>query len=226
MRINCRTLAALCVLGFFLTGCNRPAEVRYRVTVEVNDRGTIRSGSSVWSFALAKSMLPLASRYNARFRGDAVAVEIPGRGTLFALVDSAAMYPENLFGDRQRTEVKPPRFSDRVEDLHNIKRMDGATATLNCANPAWIGIRCPKLIRFRNINDPKTLEIVDPENIAELFGNGVNLRKIVIEITNDSVTTGIDKILPWISDMTRYRTDPSNPFTSTLPRDIVYLRRH
>jgi hypothetical protein len=226
MRIGHKALIALLVVGSSLAACNQPVEVRYRITVEVNDRGTIRSGSSVWSFALAKSLLPLASKYNYRFRGEAVAVKIPGRGTLFALVDSGAMYPENLFGDLRRPTINPPQFPDRVEDLRHIKRMDGATEALNCVNPAWIGIICPKLIRFRNIEDPRTIKVVSPRNLAEYFGNGVSLRKITVRITNDSVTTGITKVLPWLNDMSRYRTDPSNPFTSTLPRDIVYLRGH
>lgn len=218
-------LALALLAGLFLAGCDRSAEVRYRVTVEVNDGGTIRSGSSVWSFTLTKAIVPLVSPYNSHFEGEAVTVQLPGRGTLFALVKNVEMYPENLFGDLRRPRPGPPRFSDRVEDLRHIKKMVGASATLDCMNPPWIGVRCPTLVRFRDSNDPKTIEIVDPTNLAASFGTGVSVKSVTVQITNDPVTTGIDKALPWLNNLSRYRQDPDNPFTSTLSSEISHIRR-
>lgn len=223
--INYRVAIALFV-GLFLAGCERSAEVRYRVTVEVNDKGTIRSGSSVWAFKLTKSIMPLASPYNPEFRGEAVSVELPGRGTLFALVKDVEMYPENLFGDLRRPRPGPPQFSDRVKDLHHIKGMIGASATLDCVNPPWIGVSCPTLVRFRDKNDPKTIEVVDPSNMAASFGKDVRLIRVTVQITSDPVTTGIEKTLPWLNNLGQYREDSKNPFTSTLSPDISYIRSH
>jgi hypothetical protein len=204
IRRNAPLFAMLGLLA--LGGCNRPAEVHYRVTVEVNDRGTIRSGSSVWAFALSKSALPLASAYNYRFRGEAVAVDLPGRGTLFALL-SERLYPENLFGDFKRPKSGPPRFPDRVEDLRHIKTMTGASAELDCANPPWPGVSCPPLVRFRDPHNPATVEKVDPGNLAVNFGPGVKLGRVTVEITEDPVTVGIQEKLPWLSDYFDRRLD-------------------
>jgi len=226
MRINYKAMVTLLFAGASLTGCNRSAEVHYRVTVEIDDRGTVRSGSSVWSFTLTKSIVPLVSPYNFRFQGQAVAVQLPGRGTLFALFKSVEMYPENLFGDLRRPRPGPPRFSDRVKDLRHIKEMSGASAKLDCINPPWVGVNCPTLVRFRNINDPTTIEVVDPDNLAASFGKDVRLKSVTVQITSDPVTTGIEKTLPWLNNLNRYRKDPDNPFTSTLSPDISYIRSH
>ena len=200
-------LFAIAVVGsLLLAGCNRSAEVHYRVTVKVDDRGITRSGSSVWAFRLTKSGLPLASPYNPSFRGEAVVVELPGRGTLFALVKSVGMYPENLFGDLRRPQAGPPRFSDRVQDLRHIKGMVGASATLDCINPPWIGVRCPTLVRFRDISDPKTIEVVDPADLAASFGPNIRLKSVTVQITDDPVTTGIEKLLPSFGPETGFDT--------------------
>ncbi|MGE0776039.1 MAG: hypothetical protein AB7G25_04770 [Sphingomonadaceae bacterium] len=191
-------LLATSMFGFLtLAACNKPAEVHYRVTVDVNDRGTIRSGSSVWAFALSKSALPLASAYNYRFRGEAVAVDLPGRGTLFALLNGK-LYPENLFGDFRRPRSGPPRFSDRVEDLRHIATMVGESAELDCVNPPWPGVSCPELVRFRDASDPTTIEKVDPGSLVGSFGTDVRLSRIAVQITDDPVTeTRIAQRLPY-----------------------------
>ncbi len=52
------------------------------------------------------------------------------------------------------------------------------------------------LVRFRNIRDPSSVETVDPDNLAKSFGAGVRLKRITVQITDDPVTSGIDKRLP------------------------------
>lgn len=192
-----------------LSGCNRPAEVHYRVTVEVNDNGTLRTGSAIWSVALAKSLLPLASPYNPRFRGEAVRVVIPGKGELYGLVDFglAEMYPENLFGDLNRSRKGPPRFADRTEDLRHIAGMKGARADLVCMNPPWIGLSCPTMIRFRDRRDPRTVEELDPVNLSKSLGPGVRLNRVYVEITDEPVTREIKRELPWLGSDDGYSTD-------------------
>ena len=78
--------AALAGLSLMSGACSNSAEVRYKVTVEVDDRGTARSGSSVMSFKLLKPTVALVSPYNAEFKGEAVAVDLGNRQVLFALL--------------------------------------------------------------------------------------------------------------------------------------------
>jgi hypothetical protein len=54
----------------------------------------------------------------------------------------------------------------------------------------------PMLVRFRDSKDPKTIEIVRPDELFRFFGNGVSLRRVTIEMTDDPITTGIEGLLP------------------------------
>jgi hypothetical protein len=51
-------------------------------------------------------------------------------------------------------------------------------------------------VRFKDEKDPKTVEAVDPANLAASFGDGVRLKRVTIETTTDPVTTGIERRLP------------------------------
>jgi hypothetical protein len=59
----------------------------------------------------------------------------------------------------------------------------------------------PLLVRFRDINDAKTVERVKPGDLGASFGPGVYLKRATVEITKDPVTTGIEKRLPWLESL-------------------------
>lgn len=83
----------------------------------------------------------------------------------------------------------------------------------------------PLLVTFTDITDPTTVNQVDPTNLAATFGPGVSLKRITLQITDEPVTEGkIESVLGWLDDLKKYRKDPNNPFTNTLPKEIGYLR--
>ena len=60
----------------------------------------------------------------------------------------------------------------------------------------------PVLATFEDVNDPNRVLRVDPNDIAATFGNGIQWRKITIETTNEPITIGIEKKLPWLTKLT------------------------
>jgi hypothetical protein len=59
----------------------------------------------------------------------------------------------------------------------------------------------PLLVTFTDINDPKTVNQVDPADLAASFGPGFSLKSITLEITDEKVTEGeVEKVLGWISE--------------------------
>lgn len=67
----------------------------------------------------------------------------------------------------------------------------------------------PMLVKFRDITDPMSVEVAQvwmqndlgyfdltDDRIENLFGKGVKLREIILEITSDPVTHTIDNYLP------------------------------
>ncbi|NIJ18725.1 hypothetical protein FHS95_000394 [Sphingomonas naasensis] len=165
--------------------------MNYRLDVEVDDNGVIRTGSRVWSFELARPIVPLVSSFSPRFRGEAVPVELPGRGTLFALVvgrtennlvslDAMAMLPERVLQPQW-----PNRNPDRILGLAEIATRRGQSRVLNCGRED--ALVCPYLVSFADINDPRTVVPLAPDDLEAHFGKGVRLRKISVTVTHQPV---------------------------------------
>ncbi|WP_404333518.1 hypothetical protein AB2M62_10455 [Sphingomonas sp. MMS12-HWE2-04] len=207
-----------------LTGCQRSVEVRYRVTVQVTDHGVVRSGSSVWSFTLRQGML---GSYDARLKGDAVIVDLGARGSMFALLagrsreglptsfDDMGLLPERLFGDIGRGRAGLlPHNRNRIDDLESIRGQVGRSAVLNCSAPTSDAGACPFLVQFADLDDPTSVRPVDPANLAIEFGDGVSLRSISVEITDQPVTRNSAR------DMPRYAGRPEfGKWYASLPLD-------
>jgi hypothetical protein len=52
------------------------------------------------------------------------------------------------------------------------------------------------LVTFKDINDPRSVVQVRPDDLEAAFGPGVRLGRVTIEATRHAVTTGIEKIVP------------------------------
>jgi len=177
---------ALLALG----SCSNAAVVRYRVTVAVRTPQGVRSGSSVWEWRLSRPTVALATAYDGKFRGEAVAVDVAPGQTLFALIrgeDGSTSYaellPEWTFGDTARSLRGERRVhgSDRVNDLRDVASRVGERVTLSCGGKPG----CPMLVTFTNIADPKSVTRVDPNNLTASFGQGYALDAITVEVTRD-----------------------------------------
>lgn len=193
-----------------LLGSGAP-EVRYKVALEVEDGGRLVTGSSVWSWTLSKPTVGLASPYSGKFQGEAVAIELSGGRTLFAVLRGAdgnegamPMLPERLFGDIGRdARGEPKQFpSDRVADLRDIASRQGERRILDCeSQPNW----CPMLVTFGDTSDPTSVRQVDPLAVERSLGEATALRRIVVEIVDEPVTRGIETKLPWLASVGRER---------------------
>lgn len=198
-------LALLATTG----ACGQRASVNFKVTVNVNDNGTRRTGWSVWQFNAAKGF---PQGYAVRLRGDAIAVDLPGRGTLFATLHERndngglgsrgrlGLIPEAKFGDLERQRRRQPRrHKSRVDDLREIAAQEGASARLECVrNIRPYANFCPFMVRFRDPMDPTTVEAVDPADLGATFGPGVTLESIEVTITRAPITRTAEQRLPWL----------------------------
>jgi hypothetical protein len=62
---------------------------------------------------------------------------------------------------------------------------------------------------------------VDPANLAASFGPGIRLKRITVEVTDDDVTTGIEKRLRWLGDHPEPSLDPGHgPKDFSLPATL------
>jgi len=223
-------LAVATGLAMILGACGNSAEVRYKVIVEVDDEGIHRSGSSIWSFKLSKPTVALVSPYNAEFRGEAVAVDLGNHDVLFALLTdeegsstTGKMWPEHLFKDLSSG-------SERVRNIRKIASNEGVSRELPRFFPAISNsrepmVQYPMLVRFRALDRPESLEAVAPDALDRAFGPGVKLKRISVQITDEPVTNGIKKRLPWLEDVGRIRgsliPNPPRLLRDSVPVQLV-----
>ena len=205
------TLLALPACG--VLGRSLPT-YRYRLTVEVDTPEGLKSGSSVIEVRTEvadRAILPDAKTLDIQVTGEAVTVDLGQRGLLFALLQSE----ERVGWAGGVMELVTPRpkggpHKDAYANWHAAMTANTGRHVLPRYAPQVYSPPGPPdkpgdpprdyplLVRFRDVADPTTVERVDPDDLAKSFGPDVKLRKITVELTENAVTTEIEKRLGWL----------------------------
>ena len=173
---------------------------RYKLTVEVETPEGLRSGSAVREVSWAKgvNITPEATTASMTHRGEAVMVDLPHGQALFALMSPDGQEtPALAFGSARQS-----RWSDRsikvLEPLLEAEAVYGQSGY-------------PRLVRFRDINDPKTVEKVDPIHLSAAFGPGYRLKRITAQIVDDRLSDRISTVLNWLGQYPEPRLEKIPP---------------
>ncbi|MEX3012037.1 hypothetical protein [Hoeflea sp. TYP-13] len=164
------------------------------MTITVEADGKTYTGSSVVRVRWRKND-PLSAANGPQWittvSGEAVVVEIPGRGVLFALLNPPDEY--NYATDLAFKALGAGAQRLPINELFDvIEAEQGKPQVLS--NDLF-----PFFITFTNLDDPNSVKRVDPSNFAATFGPGVGLESVVLEITDEPVTEGlIDEELGWM----------------------------
>jgi len=148
---------------------------RYRLALEVQVGDRVVTGSSVIQvvYTNVRRISLNGQEYQYHVTGQAVAVDLGERGILFALlkddgplgVDHPAYIARKVFAGAPG-KIAPPEI---------LPRITGAKAEVP------VGL-LPMLVRFRDIDDPLTVEKVDPRDLGRSFGPDVRLKRATIEM--------------------------------------------
>ncbi len=160
---------------------------RYKMTVTVETPEGIKTGSAVREVSNSTSSvrLDLPEAGNPpKYKGEAVVIDLGKRGYLFAL----GSYKE-FYG------AFPVKAPDTIEGIKYYNSLpSGEKTSLKRENFPWFVI-------FTDINDPQSIKTIDPDNLSEVFGVGVKLKEITVEITEDQVTWGeVRNALKWFRE--------------------------
>ena len=179
---------------------------RYKMTVFVETPEGIKTGSAVREVTISKgvSLTPESTAVKL-VRGEAVVVDLGQRGTLFAVMRDGSSSDHtynivfNAFPFPGETTAEGVRYYSHLKP--------GTKATLELKSH-------PLMVTFKDINDPKTVEIVyaaerywdgkdqyrvKENNFEKLFDKGVKLKEVTIEITDEPIDYKLEKFLSWIS---------------------------
>lgn len=184
-----RAAVVAVALSFLVAACNPFARTyiyRYRITVEVDTPQGLRTGSSVWETSAWQGSGIPDNAIRSRVRGKAVAVDLPG-GTLLALLRGQDMdldYAVGLVSSALK-EHPLPGVTTTDDWKSNRELIASKKPTVDLPLSLY-----PLLVRFRDINNPGSVEKVDPNDLAASFGPGVRLRRVTVAVTNDEVEIG------------------------------------
>ena len=220
---------AVLALTASLAGCdvNSPAmsyiwqQPHYaKLTAKVETPEGVKSGFSVIEVKWDKA----GRGYNVK--GDAVAVDLPKGETLFVLL-------------RSQSSVDWPAYLHQIVKLENSPEDQALYYNRIAANRTiwpvprtkeYFGNReehenYPYFVRFKNIADPKSVEQVDPDDLAKSFGPGYRLKSLTVQMTDEAVTVGIEKRLGWLESVGLERTtlipNPPKFLDETQPVQLI-----
>ena len=175
---------------------------RYRLTIEVETPEGLRTGSSVIEVRQSMGRSTMGGFNEQIFyktRGEAVAVDLPDGQTLYALLRSPG-------GDIEwAVRVIPILAPDAGDDIHldDVLLLEGKHELPRTWSPRGRSDErpaYPMMVTFGDEADPTSVTRVDPDDLAASFGEGLRLKRITAELTDDPVTTGIEERLGWLSD--------------------------
>ncbi len=190
MRFRLNLLLAA-VVPMVLASCVQFPTYRYRLTVAVDTPEGLRQGSSVIQVKTHDGIGfpgPDANRISASVKGEAVVVDLGRRGLLFALLRNATSIAQLSL-----LPVRVDKGGTAKAASNNLRAMKLVAGRADVPVDSQ-----PMLVRFRDVRDPKSVEMVDADDLASAFGPGVRLRRITVEISDDAVTELIEKYLPWL----------------------------
>ncbi len=195
-------VTTLILLIFFLlvvTGSYKWGSWNYRITVEIETPEGIKTGSAVRNVYISKRPALLGENNDGNrieVTGESVVIDLGERGHVFSLIGWSSYYEmlEAFY------ELRSGSWEDKIKKGKKILKV-GETGDLKNYAPGFVS--------FENIKDPRTIRLVRDglsksigskrdikDNFENIYGNGVKLKKITIEITDDPVTWGaVDLVL-------------------------------
>jgi hypothetical protein len=190
-----------CVALALLGGCRagESPSYRYKLAIEVQTPAGVRSAYSVIGVQFYGAMRGFGalSGGSVKARGQAVALDLPNGKTLFVLLSSATNNDWAGYAHRLQYPKKPNDFASASE-YSNALVSDKSVFPVR----RWIEMPdgskrddYPLLVTFKDINEPTSVKLVNPDDLAASFGAGYELNSLTVQVTDDAVTTGIEKWL-------------------------------
>ena len=183
---------------------------RYKMTVEIETPEGVKVGSAVREINVIHGIkITPESHPSISLKGEAVAVDLGERGMVFALLNDAESLVFKAFPIPGKI---PGGGGTTPEGIRYYAQLKTGSAVLP---PKWV----PMMVTFTDRNDPASVELVYQseldfqnstpskgthynitDNFESIFGNGVKLKQVKIEMTEDPVTVEVVKWLPWLPE--------------------------
>jgi hypothetical protein len=177
------------MLSCLIAACAPSMTQRIKVTVTVEDNGTLYTGTAVQQWTCFGDV-HIGDKFigtgGCELKAEAIPIKIGEKGWAFMLLSGnqsegvsliqADNYPGAIQAGRSKVDPSMP-WSVPFD-------------------------RAPIFVRFKDLNDRLSIEQVNPQAFDQSFGKGVVLASIKCEVTNERLTHGkVRNLLPWLKEV-------------------------
>lgn len=166
-----------------------------KLTITVETPAGEVSGSSVSAVSWRKQWIRWDGMgWTWDLTGEAVVVEVTPGHYLFALLKGAGT--TEYMGSVAAASIaeREGRVLDQALFSEVQAKRNRARGVIKVPEYQY-----PMLVTFDDITKPETVREVDPEDLAVVFGEGVRLKAVTLEITEEAVTEGrVEGVLAWL----------------------------
>lgn len=166
---------------------------RYKMAVEVDTPSGVKSGFSVQEHSVITSNIDFGEMSPKRaltLRGEAVVVDLSDGQSLFVLLCDPRL-TQSVIDPKWDNDWRSSAqriISGDIPSGPKVMREDRP-------RPAGIKSGLPLFVKFGDARDPKSVEVVNPTDLAASFGPGVRLKRIFLEVTSEKVSSRLGQRL-------------------------------
>jgi hypothetical protein len=185
---------------------------RYRLTVNIESDGRLRSGSSV--IEVSREYFPeWAVHFSNGFRfrdslvGQAIVIDVDSKGAIVALLggspsDRCAVGASSLVG-RALAEPVPPRDATRQGCENGYYSSFEVERQLSQAHGHKVLApdNMPAFMWFADKSQLSSARYLDPSDFAAVIGNNTKLSSVELEMTDDVPQFNINEKLPVLANL-------------------------
>jgi hypothetical protein len=184
--------------------------IRYRLSLDVERDGKVQTSAGVIeiSYPILPDLSVEGGMFHGQMHGNAITIELGDQGLAF-VVNLLSLAPKPGAGSSGPLRPTETCFLWQLPLAAFGLPIDGEPSTMEKllrqlqrekrSVDVPIG-RLPMFVHFADINDPRSIEEIDPGDLEATFGPGVRLLRARVELTNDPITP-IPPVWPkWLVD--------------------------
>ncbi len=176
-------------LSCLIAACAPSMTQRIKVTVTVEDIGTLYTGTAVQQWTCLGDV-HIGDKFigtgGCDLKAEAIPIKIGEKGWVFMLLSGNQSEGVSL--------IQADNYPGAIQ---------AGRSKIDPSMPWSVPFdRAPIFVRVKDLNDRLSIEQVNPQAFDRSFGKGVVLASIKCEVTNEQLTRGkVRMLLPWLKEV-------------------------
>ena len=172
-----------------------------KLTLHINTPEGLATASSVGKLSYSAGHRlydPIIVPSSTKFEGEAIVAKLGSR-YLFVLNERANIMLFHAWRAQHKERITLSRAGKYLQ------RQETPLVV-----PIRDSLNFPRFVTFEDLTDPTSVRLVDPLDLASIFGEVISFKKLTISVTNEDVAEDVvEGLLEWLSDVAPGQLDGS-----------------